>query len=370
MVTLPNAGVSGFSGCYIAGAGGGYTVGQSGIGGSPAGKVSFNSTGSYNAVDGLHTGHYKETFTGSAYLGAYPGAVPRVAVDGVESGDHYHKIDTTLTMGYSQTQFIKAASQMEKFPANSILLNTIHSTIPWLTSTHTDDKLLRAGNSKAESPSNSLNIVNYGGDHRHPWNYYSPPTSIGPSFVNWNYVWLGATYTSDGITGSHVHAFSDITIIEHIKKVYTTAWTYASDFTGFGGMIAFWEGSTGSIPSGWTLCDGSNGTIDMRDHFIMMSNTSNLPIGRTGTNTIDIAPATGNLLASNNFGMGPGYPGLGYHKHWDTGMCDEPGTPGTDSWSRNFYHGTEAIDHYHPNSKGMGLSFYPQFCALYIIQKM
>jgi hypothetical protein len=35
------------------------------------------------------------------------------------------------------------------------------------------------------------------------------------------------------------------------------------------GLISRWSGSTASIPSGWFLCDGANGTPDLRNRFIV-----------------------------------------------------------------------------------------------------
>lgn len=35
------------------------------------------------------------------------------------------------------------------------------------------------------------------------------------------------------------------------------------------GVICFWSGTVATIPSGWLLCDGSNGTPDLRDKFII-----------------------------------------------------------------------------------------------------
>jgi hypothetical protein len=35
------------------------------------------------------------------------------------------------------------------------------------------------------------------------------------------------------------------------------------------GIISLWYGSTASIPSGWFLCDGNNGTPDLRNRFIV-----------------------------------------------------------------------------------------------------
>jgi len=35
------------------------------------------------------------------------------------------------------------------------------------------------------------------------------------------------------------------------------------------GLISLWYGSIGSVPVGWYLCDGTNGTPDLRDRFIV-----------------------------------------------------------------------------------------------------
>ena len=49
------------------------------------------------------------------------------------------------------------------------------------------------------------------------------------------------------------------------------------------GIIAVWSGSEGSIPSGWYLCNGSNGTPDLRNRFIVGAGSgSNYSVGNTG----------------------------------------------------------------------------------------
>jgi hypothetical protein len=35
------------------------------------------------------------------------------------------------------------------------------------------------------------------------------------------------------------------------------------------GLIAMWKGSIASIPAGWALCNGANGTPDLRDKFVV-----------------------------------------------------------------------------------------------------
>jgi hypothetical protein len=46
-----------------------------------------------------------------------------------------------------------------------------------------------------------------------------------------------------------------------------TTWTSAQGFVT--GMIMLWSGSIASIPSGWALCNGSSGTPDLRNRFIV-----------------------------------------------------------------------------------------------------
>jgi len=47
------------------------------------------------------------------------------------------------------------------------------------------------------------------------------------------------------------------------------------------GLIAIWSGSIGSIPSGWLLCDGTNGTPDLRNSFILGAGNT-YSVGQTG----------------------------------------------------------------------------------------
>ena len=47
----------------------------------------------------------------------------------------------------------------------------------------------------------------------------------------------------------------------------TMSTTAASQFST--GMIMMFTGSSGSIPIGWVICDGSNGSPDLRDKFVI-----------------------------------------------------------------------------------------------------
>ena len=50
------------------------------------------------------------------------------------------------------------------------------------------------------------------------------------------------------------------------------------------GCILIWSSSTGSIPSGFVLCDGTNGTPDLRNSFILGAGNS-YAVGATGGST-------------------------------------------------------------------------------------
>lgn len=57
------------------------------------------------------------------------------------------------------------------------------------------------------------------------------------------------------------------------------------------GMILLWYGSSTSIPSGYVLCDGTNGTPDLRDNFVVggggaLPTTGGSNTGTTGSNGI------------------------------------------------------------------------------------
>lgn len=55
------------------------------------------------------------------------------------------------------------------------------------------------------------------------------------------------------------------------------------------GVIVMWSGSIASIPSGWYLCNGSNGTPDLRNKFVIGAFQDNSGVANTtitGSNTL------------------------------------------------------------------------------------
>jgi len=57
---------------------------------------------------------------------------------------------------------------------------------------------------------------------------------------------------------------------------------YSGATTSFvAGMIILWSGSSGSIPTGWLLCDGTSSTPNLRDRFVVGAG-STYAVGATG----------------------------------------------------------------------------------------
>lgn len=58
------------------------------------------------------------------------------------------------------------------------------------------------------------------------------------------------------------------------------------------GIIAMWYGSVASIPAGWALCNGANGTPDMRNRFVVGAGDDYSPLATGGANTHNHNAAT------------------------------------------------------------------------------
>lgn len=61
------------------------------------------------------------------------------------------------------------------------------------------------------------------------------------------------------------------------------------------GIICLWSGSVDNIPDGWALCDGQNGTEDLRDKFVVGAGNS-YAVNATGGNAsqnVNLSGSTG-----------------------------------------------------------------------------
>jgi len=118
------------------------------------------------------------------------------------------------------------------------------------------------------------------------------------------YGWTGSLLypTSDNTSnlGTSNFRFKDLHLSGNANVGGTVS---ATSFTGSGanltgiegvpqGVIVMWSGQTSAIPSGWALCDGTNGTPNLTNKFIRGATTSN-ELSTGGQDSVTLA--TGNL---------------------------------------------------------------------------
>lgn len=75
---------------------------------------------------------------------------------------------------------------------------------------------------------------------------------------------------------------------------------HASGFSGMGapeGLIVLWYGSVNNIPEGWALCNGSNGTRDLRNRFVVGAG-NDYAVGESGGSAI--FSATGDIITDGH----------------------------------------------------------------------
>jgi hypothetical protein len=89
-------------------------------------------------------------------------------------------------------------------------------------------------------------------------------------------VWL-----TSGYSYKFVLATSTNVVIQTYDNIYPIPNASTTGTTVPAGAIIMWSGSIGSIPSGYVICNGSNGTPDLRDSFIVGAG-NNYGVGSTG----------------------------------------------------------------------------------------
>lgn len=273
------------NGRFIVGAGKTYAVKSTG--GSSA-KMTFESTS-----NGAHTGkrfqaHHREYDKGGENT----------------AGSHSHTISFNYTPKYYGLSLIKSVAINPTLPPQAIMF--ADCTMPGLTRfTDGDGMMFVANNSIGSGGSNIINPLTSttSGQHTH-----------GNS--NTNSDSSDSCYVA-GPKGNHSHSTASFTISPNLKRVLLSAWTNISkSFALKPGMYGFYEGTV--PPEGWALCDGTNDTLDLRDHFIEFTDEENHGT-KTGDGTINIPditlqsyPWTHNHIAKTNM-----IPGSRFVYHYD-----------------------------------------------------
>lgn len=120
---------------------------------------------------------------------------------------------------------------------------------------------------------------------------------------------------NNGAGGSHSHTLAVVPVYSP-KRRPVNVFEGASDYAVTPGIMFMWAGSIGSLPPDFVLCDGTNGTVDMRDRFVECSGET--PGAAAGNNTVALTGTT-NDVGHQHQGGGLSLPSSGaYYGHAST----------------------------------------------------
>ena len=147
----------------------------------------------------------------------------------------------------------------------------------------------------------------------------------------------GGSTGSSYVAGTHTHSITvtdtnrnavDATLSAQSETV-EPAYTYLAAMQNQNasadlplGIIGLWLGSLATIPTGWTLCDGGNSTVDMRGRHLKITNTL-ASIGTTGgSNTHTHASQThGHTVSHSHTGTASHTSAIGPNNKSPTYQC-------------------------------------------------
>lgn len=96
------------------------------------------------------------------------------------------------------------------------------------------------------------------------------------------------------------------------------------------GVIVMWSGSIANIPAGWLLCNGSNGTPDLRNRFVVGAGGNYAVNATGGENTVSLTTAQ---MPNHTHSFSATTGGAGSHSH--TGTTSTANLTGSINFSNN-----------------------------------
>jgi len=242
------------------------------------------------------------TFGGSTSGDLYGGPV--------DGGGHNHTFSTgTITpvpATRSNQLIIKTGSAGLEWPLQSLMFGLSSISIAnRIRITSVSNRLLRAATAAANSGAWTQNILvsTSSADDTHAHRNGSTFATTTPTldFGPFPFSISDPNDANGGGLHDHLTTFS---MSINTKRRRLALWGQTAGTPVVPGDIIMWEG--GSIPADWVLCDGNNGTPDMRDYFCEIAGIGDEQTA-TGNNTVAINGQTVTRTHSHgqNFAQNP-----------------------------------------------------------------
>jgi len=216
-------------------------------------------------------------------------------------------------------------------------------------------------------------------------NFYSAQTGSAGNFtVNGNLTASGVTDTGAlsaasvtvsgtlGVTGATSLTTGSISGImtaptatpgTNTTQIATTAFALANGIPS--GAIVMWSGSIASIPSGWLLCNGSSGTPDLRDRFVVGAG-STYAVAATGGTADAIVVSHTHTATSVDAGHTHGFTASVSNSSTPTGPAGAGAPPASGTTATGNANITTTINA--TGSSGTGQNLPPYYALAYIMK--
>jgi hypothetical protein len=232
---------------------------------SPSTNVSYEYSLS---TTGAHTSTSGYSFNSSATAGAIS------AIPNNPAGDHSHGLTispATVTNARPHTgnvTLLRASSNQTTFPSNTIHINSSNKN-GWTQKLGTTYNRYVRGVSTgvaevAAVPASVSGTTSTSGQHDHVLGGVRSSSSSGSGIVN----------TASGTGQNHNHSVTVEVTPDSIKGKLLKMWVASSADYGYGTTMLMYDGTLSALPSYWKVCDGTNGTVDMRGYFLGYSTSA------------------------------------------------------------------------------------------------
>lgn len=250
-------------GYFLIGAGDLYNPGQSGNG---SGQV---SQGGMTTTGGEHTGPIDASVAFQARVGweNIGSGIYNVAETSAKVGGHQHAwtlTGTPIPRRLNVRLVMKSTNVNEDIPPQIRLfgLGGIQNAYMQRIVENTNHPLCTATSyGTVSAPSLPFQVVPTNDAHRHNLGNYALWLPGGG--MQW------PTQTDPG-GGNHAHE-GTVSLDAELRRRALAMYGSSIPFKITPGMIVMWSGSLSNIPTGWVLCDGNNGTPDMRNQFLAVA---------------------------------------------------------------------------------------------------